>query len=571
MDTLSKTPDAPPALPVSYRHYLLLTAVLVLAGLVYLLGNNRTALWDRDEPRFAQASREMIQRQDYIVPHFNGTYRFDKPVLVYWLMVANYRVFGTGDFAARLGSALSGVLTCGLLYLFAARLFNRRLALWATAIMTAFPLFIVEAKLSTADALLSVSLVAALGLWLIMQAQPPRWYHGVLLGLALGLGTLTKGPVIWLFFGVAVLLSSVLRLFIPTDRPRLLSFKTLTFGLLALAVAAAVFLPWGLAALSRTNGAFWTQGVGRHVVQRSTDSLEGHWGPPGYYFAAWLACAFPFSVFAPLAVVRAWRLARQDWRMLSLLAWIIGPWLILELVQTKLVHYTLGCYPALAILIAILLDDLTPKLKTKLLGRMALSALWIIGTVLAVVMIVGVVFLCTGPLAQFGSCYDLLCSGLLAGLVVLATGLAVRRGLIRAQPSRAVAYGFVGVIVWAAIVGGFVAPAISRYRISPRAAATARQLSPAGTRFVLYGFDEPSLIWYLDASQPVQIARTSDDLVAAYHSDDPVCVIIAERKMDKLSLSTDLGQSVAGLYLNDFRPISLWIGLNSPARSAKPH
>ncbi|NIA06524.1 MAG: phospholipid carrier-dependent glycosyltransferase [Actinobacteria bacterium] len=571
MDTLPKTPDAPLDLPVSSRHYLLLTAVLVLAGMVYLLGNDRIALWDRDEPRFAQASREMIQRQDYIVPHFNGTYRFDKPVLVYWLMVANYRLFGTGDFAARFGSSLSGLLACGLLYFFAARLFNRRLALWATAIMAAFPLFIIETKLATADALLSVFLVAALGLWLMMQAQRPRWYQAVLLGLALGLGTLTKGPVIWLFLGVAVLISFIRRIFISTDRRHLLSLRNLAFALLTLAVAAAVFLPWGLAALSQTKGAFWTEGVSRHVVQRSTESLEDHWGPPGYYFAAWLVCAFPWSVFAPLALVQAWRRARQDWRMAALLAWIIGPWLILELVQTKLVHYALGCYPALAILIAILLDDLTGRLKTKLLGRMALSALWIIGIGLAGVMIVGVVVLCTGPLAQFGSYYDLLFWGVLAGLVVLATSLIFRRGLIRGNPSWAVAYGFVGVMIWMFLVAGFISPAISRYRISPQAASVARQLSPTGTRFVLYGFDEPSLIWYLDAGQPVRIARTSDDLVAAYRSDDPVCVIVAEDKMDRLFRSSDPGQWVTGLYLNDFRPLSLWIAPNKAARAARPN
>ena len=107
--------------------------LLLLAGLVYSLGNARIALWDRDEPRFAQASREMIHRQDYIVPHFNGHYRFDKPVLVYWLMVVNYRIFGAVDFAARFASGISGVLACGLLYSFAARLFNRRIAISAAA------------------------------------------------------------------------------------------------------------------------------------------------------------------------------------------------------------------------------------------------------------------------------------------------------------------------------------------------------------------------------------------------------------------------------------------------------
>ena len=153
--------------------------------------------------------------------------------------------------------------------------------------------------------------------------------------------------------------------------------------------------------------------------------------------------------------------------------------------------------------------------------------------------------------------------------MVLATSLFVRRGLIQPNPSRAIVYGFVGVMIWAVIVSGFVAPSISRYRISPRAAVTAKAMSPAGTRFVLFGFDEPSLIWYLDAGQPVQIARTSEQLRKAYRSKDSVCVIIAEDKMDELFRSTDVGQWVTGLYLNDFRPLSLWIALNKAARSGK--
>ena len=568
MDIVSTTPDASAS---AKRHYLLLTVLLLAAGTVYLLGNGRFALWDRDEPRFAQASREMIQRVDYIVPHFNGQYRFDKPVLIYWLTQANYRLFSDGDFAARLASSLSGVLACWLLYIFAARLFNPKLALWATAIMAAFPLFIIESKLATADALLSVFLVASLGLWLLMQSRGPRWYHAVLLGLALGLGTLTKGPVIWLFFGTAVLVTFVRRIFFPAERTRLPSPAGFALAVLTLAVAAAVFLPWGLAAFHATDGAFWYEGVGRHVLQRSTDSLEGHAGPPGYYLAAWLVCAFPFSVFAPLAVVRAWRSAKHDWRMASLLAWIIGPWLILEIVQTKLVHYTLGCYPALAILIAALLADPAYHLKAKLLGRMALSALWIIAIVLAVAVIAGSAVLCTGPLAQLEPSYDLFIWGLLAGLMILATALAVRRCLLHAQPNRAIAFGFLGVMIWAAIVGGLLAPAISRYRITPRAAALANQISPSGTRFVLYGFDEPSLIWYLNSSQAVQIARTTDDLIAAYRGDDPVCLIVDRERIDKLgkfSLSTDLGQPVTGLYLNDLRPLTLWIAPNKHARPA---
>ena len=569
-------------------HYLLLTAVLGSAALVYLLGNDRIALWDRDEPRFAQASREMIERQDFIVPYFNGAYRFDKPVLIYWLMTANYRLFGINEFTARLGSSLSGVLACGLMYLLGRKFFNRQVGLFAAAILASCPLMVVESKLATADALLTVFLVAVLGLWLAIQGTRTKWYYAVLLGLALGLGTLAKGPIVWLFLGAGALASALLQMGRkilrdnrPPDKTRGLTIRNVALLLLAVAVAAAVFLPWGLAALVKTQGAYWSEGVGRHVLQRSSESLEGHWGPPGYYLASWIVCAFPWSVLGPLAIWQAWRSRKDDWRMAGLLGWVIGPWLVLELVQTKLVHYTLGCYPAMAILIAVLLydwqDKLGQKLKSSVLGRMALSALWIIAIAIGAALVTAVGFLCLGPLAQLGGPgAPLLLAAGLAGLVTVGTGLLVRHSLVKGRTKAAIACGFTGVMIWAAIVGGLVAPAISSYRVAPKAAAVAKKLSPPGTQFVLFGFDEPSMIWYLAADKPVQIAGTSKELIRAYEKNEPICVIVSKTKMDKLKASgftpTDVGQWVDGLYLGKWREtekIELWVGLNKAALDKK--
>ena len=575
-------------------HYLLLTAVLGSAALVYLLGNDRIALWDRDEPRFAQASREMIERQDFIVPHFNGAYRFDKPVLIYWLMTANYRLFGINEFTARLGSSLSGVLACWLMYLLGRKFFNRQVGLFAAAILASCPLMVVESKLATADALLTVFLVAVLGLWLAIQGTRTKWYYAVLLGLALGLGTLAKGPIVWLFLGAGALASALLqmgrkilrdnsyqRLAKPPDKTWGLTIRNVALLLLAVAVAAAVFLPWGLAALVKTQGAYWSEGVGRHVLQRSSESLEGHWGPPGYYLASWIVCAFPWSVLGPLAIWQAWRSRKDDWRMAGLLGWVIGPWLVLELVQTKLVHYALGCYPAMAILIAVLLydwqDELGQKLKSSVLGRMALSALWIIAIAIGAALVTAVGFLCLGPLAQLGGPgAPLLLAAGLAGLVTVGTGLLVRHSLVKGRTKAAIACGFTGVMIWAAIVGGLVAPAISSYRVAPKAAAVAKKLSPPGTQFVLFGFDEPSMIWYLAADKPVQIAGTSKELIRAYEKNEPICVIVSKTKMDKLKASgftpPDVGQWVDGLYLGKWREtekIELWVGLNKAALDKK--
>ena len=623
-------------------HYLLLAVVLGSAGLVYLLGNDRIALWDRDEPRFSQAGREMTRGEDFIVPYFNGNYRFDKPILIYWLMTVNNWIFGVGDFAARFGSSISGVLACGLMYLVGRRLFNRQVGLMGAAIVASFPLFMVESKLATADALLAVFMVATLGLWLGMQAGQRRWYWAVLLGLALGLGTLTKGPVIWLFiwagsmatlllevrrgrrWGIWLVAASVVGLAGMcwwTGPPRTVQtgaeigellawlgggllilslpvagtislgrsegrrgdwrrlFKSYGLVLLGMAVAAAVFLPWGLAAVIRTNGAYWSEGVARHVVQRSGESLEGHWGPPGSYLASWIVCAFPWSVLGAVALWQGWRISKRERRVAGLLGWVIGPWLVLEVVQTKLVHYVLGCYPAMALLIAVVLYQWRGKLGKKMigktLGRIGLSGLWIIGVVVAIGMTVAVAVLALGPIAELGEGatgrYRLVLGTGLAGLVVIATALAVRGSLKKGWGSAAVASGFAGVMICGAIAGGWVAPRIGSYRISRRAAEAAREISPGGTRFVLFGFDEPSMIWYLKSNKKVVIVKTVEEFVGDYEKDEPICAIVSEDKMKELTAQGfdnkegDASRLVEGVYLGAWRGDKLWVALNEAA------
>src|SRR5271156_449968 len=81
-------------------------SIVIFSLALLLAGNWILPLTDRDEVRFAEASREMIQRGDYVVPWFNGNYRFDKPILIYWCQSASYRIFGENDFAARFPSAL---------------------------------------------------------------------------------------------------------------------------------------------------------------------------------------------------------------------------------------------------------------------------------------------------------------------------------------------------------------------------------------------------------------------------------------------------------------------------------
>jgi 4-amino-4-deoxy-L-arabinose transferase-like glycosyltransferase len=87
-----------------------------------LAGTWIVPLIDRDEPRFAEASREMIERNDYVIPYFNNQYRFDKPPLTYWAQVASYKIFGQNDFAARFPSAIAAALTALVIFAWGKRI-----------------------------------------------------------------------------------------------------------------------------------------------------------------------------------------------------------------------------------------------------------------------------------------------------------------------------------------------------------------------------------------------------------------------------------------------------------------
>src|SRR5438309_882332 len=112
-------------------------ATLFFAVLLFhVAGTWSVPLIDRDEPRFAEASREMIERGDYIVPRFNNQLRLDKPPLAYWAQVASYKVFGENDFAARFPSAVAAALVALSILAWGKRMAGNEVGWWAAIIFT---------------------------------------------------------------------------------------------------------------------------------------------------------------------------------------------------------------------------------------------------------------------------------------------------------------------------------------------------------------------------------------------------------------------------------------------------
>jgi len=328
-------------------------SILLLSLGLLLAGNWILPLTDRDETRFAEASREMLQRGDYVVPWFNGHWRFDKPVLIYWCQSASYRLLGENPFAARLPSVLFTTATALLLVCWGRKVADAKTAFLAGAMFIGGLHVAVIGRVATADmAMVFFFTLAVWSGWELTRSENPRrplWWG--IFYVTLALGFLAKGPVAWLPFGGVVLGRWLWR-----DGFRLPVIETaagicLTLGLVAL---------WGIPAMEQTHGKYFDVGMGEHVFHRSTGVINGH-GLTGLkavalfplYFVTFFASFFPWSTRVPGALRRWWPQRAGDPLGWYLLVQALIVFVVFSFVLTKLPHYTLPAFPCLALWLAL--------------------------------------------------------------------------------------------------------------------------------------------------------------------------------------------------------------------------
>lgn len=502
------------------RRHLALLACVSLA--VLLAGTWALPLLDRDEPRFARATVEMMQRGDWVVPWFNDGYRFDKPPLTYWLMRGGYALFGIGELGARLHSVISSLAVCLLLYAFGSRMLGKRAALlaafaWATSLQV-----VLHGRLALADMPMVLAvLLAQWSLWeLLLRAPVSAWGPWFwTLWISLGIGFLAKGPI-------AVAVPALTLLFLRLFRGRQgLPWRRLQAApgvLLSLAIIAA----WGIPALLRTGGAFWDVGIGEHVVRRGMESFNDRPVLPFYYLVTVFLSLFPWSASLgrlPAFIRRGW--ASDDTRFL--VAWILGPYLVFSFYTTQLPHYTMPAFPA--ILLLLFREAPTAARPSRLAGGIG----WTI-TVLFAALALGILAFMTvmppqGEAAVLRAPLMLLAAALLA---LQATALRVWRA-DRGEavlPASAVATALLAAL----LLGGFavtVRPAALPLRIQAVVAGM-----PPEARLIARGYGEPSLVFY--AGAPWDLAGEPAS-ARMFDGDAPTLLLVrsGETPLDRLLLA----------------------------------
>ena len=577
--------------------------IAAFAGLIFFTNLGATGLWDMDEALYGTCAREMLQRNDWVVPWFNGAMFPEKPPLMFWNMMAGYGLFGiNSEFGARFFSAVMGLATALAAFHLGRILFNLRVGLLAGLITASTLIFTLTARAATADSPLTLVTTLAF-LWFVLgkgmrgerreaeDSEPCGTVargvslttgHGplttncaVLMYACIGLAALAKGPV-----GVVLPIAALGVFLLFNDGWRNLpravwNMRPIT-GILVLAVVA---LPWYIEVGRRTDWAWprqfllefnlrpFQQPILGHGDTSSFDRLLAAFVSFLYYFyqiPAVLIGFFPWSVFlGPTLVDVVGRLKKSEPVILSaaknpsrsgtLLAvcWF-GTWFVLwSVCKTKLPHYLLPAYPALALLTACFIDRWLSEPAG--VSRWALRNAWISTIVVGVGIMIAVPFVTAAFLPGewwIGS----------VGLILVFGGVFSWRATLHAQHQRAVVAFAVTSALFLTAVFGFAAIRVDRFQNARPMIAAIRAddgtkepevISPIAT----YRFFRESTVFY--ARHPVTVC--DDDPSTKQTAQEALANFLAKSKSpSKRSyvITTDeYEREIAKAFPDQFTPI----------------
>jgi len=340
------------------RVYLLLFVIIIV---FYFYGLGKLPLLGPDEPRYAQVAREMFLNRDLITPTLGGHTWFEKPALLYWMIVAAFKVFGVSEWSARLGPAVCGLLTIVAVWC-VSREVDRNFGFWSLLATTTCLGLIVFSRAVSFDVVITMTTTWSLALFLLHELPSTENKRLLLAGfyVFVGLSLLAKGLVgIVVPFGVLGIYYLLRRAW-----PSRSVWLSLVWGMpLALLVAATWYGP----VIARHGWTFIDEFFVQHHFARFVSNKYHHPQPFYFYPAIILMLALPWTVHLILALVKArgwqWRGA-DSFSIVRVfaLAWLLLPIVFFSFSGSKLPGYILPALPAVALLVG---DRLTVSQKAR--------------------------------------------------------------------------------------------------------------------------------------------------------------------------------------------------------------
>lgn len=516
---------------------------------VYVPGLLQTPPIDRDESRFAQASRQMFEavalpEQDRsptlhsggaVIPMVQDKPRLNKPPLIYWLQAASAWLFTLGDPARdaiwmyRIPSLLCAIGSVLVTWRLGCRLFDPRAAWLGAALLAVCPLVAFDAHQARADQLLLFSVVLSqAALWRVWNEKRASWPHAALFWLAISMGIMAKGPIAPMIALLTVLVQCVF----ARSWGRLRDLRPV-LGVLIIAACAG---PWVWAVGERVGWASYWSLILDETLGRSVEAKEGHWGPPGYHTLLLAALFWPGSFATLASIVRAIRCGlprvspNQRWKRsagrageLFCLGWILPAWIVFELVGTKLPHYTMPIYPAIALLSARGLLAIASGSSSLAPGGsnapdLSKPIAWlpwaIIGAVLSAAAL-ALLWLVDSPI-------PLIATACVLGLAAVALILMACRAASLSRVLRAQGLGLVAGVL--ALLPFFLVLLPRVTALSPRLIEHVESLDPARSRpLACSGYQEDSLVFATRG----RIQRVPEESIAEWAAAHPEGLVIA--------------------------------------------
>ncbi|NIX77752.1 ArnT family glycosyltransferase [Microvirga terricola] len=537
------------------RSHVRLCAVLVLLALAcFLPGFTSLQPMDRDEPRYAQASKQMLETRDFVDIRFQDEARHKKPVGIYWMQsatVALGEALGVPEAHTtialyRLPSLFGALATVLLTYWAALAFVGRRGAFLTAALMATSIILMVEARLAKTDAMLTACSVAVMGglarayLGRGAGILPRRTLLIFWLGFAAGI--LIKGPLVLMFAGTcAAVLSYKERSarWLLTLRPWLGALATLL-----------IVLPWFIAIAIKSGGAFYSEAVGHDMLGKVGTAQSYHWAPPGFYLIAYFATFWPGAILATIAIPFAWKHRREE-PVAFALAWAIPSWLIFEAVPTKLPHYVMPLYPAIG-LVAVM------AISRHFVGpyRPGARAATVLIPFIPVGLTVGlsaVAWSFDGTLPYRGLPF-MIASSLVA--------LYAWRMFVKDRVLNTLAAGFISSALLALGVFGFAQLDLRSLKLSPRLAEVAHNLPCENPRVATLGYREPSLVFLVGTD--LEMLETGPEASSFLKQGGCRLVFVEKRfedafraENDRLGQHPTLSTRVTGFNINSGRRLDI--------------
>ncbi len=391
----------------------------------YFYGLGHLPLLGADEPRYAQVAREMLLRRDLITPTLGGHVWFEKPALLYWMMIASYRLFGISEWSARVGPTLSGLFTVVSIYWLAKRAENASrdnelvgLAALSALVTLSTAGIMVFSRAASFDIVVTMTVTWSLSFFFVYELDPQsasRNLHLAGFYACIGLSLLAKGLI-----GVVLPCGVVFTYYLLRREWGSRFFRTLAWGL---PLAAGVSAIWYGPVIVRNGSAFLNAFFIQHHFARYLSDRYHHAQPVYFYALVLVTLTLPWSgiFFEALAQAKKWNWHSEEVTSklsVFLFSWLLFPFLFFSFSKSKLPGYIVPILPAAAVLTAARLIKLaTGSVRERWLRRAT-------GGLLLVLAVVGLVYGRRGELVTF-KCMAIMITPLAAaGVVAMFRGIS---------------------------------------------------------------------------------------------------------------------------------------------------